>query len=187
METWDKADFFALLHDSGAGLFLEEVLLAKDVDEDWRNLFVLDGFLNCRYLVLDDVKGLFSLGFSFWDGVCSTECADNGDLVFILFLSDFDGLKHFYLVLGIKSITRLDFHRGRAQLAHSGQILIKMRGQFLNCRLGHGLSREPNSQSLIIDIHIPLAIELHLILFGPISHEYGMRMGIHKPRQHAVF
>lgn len=104
MEARDQPDFLALLHDPDAGLGLEELPLAEHIDEDWAYLLVLHGLLDGRNLIVYNIIGLFLLGLALGDHVGPTEGTDYCELLLVFLLSQLDGLEHFDLVLGVKSV-----------------------------------------------------------------------------------
>ncbi len=168
-------------------MFLEQDFFAKHIDKNRRDLLLLDGLLDSGYLILNDIQGLLGLSFSLWNGMCPTKSTHNCELVFIFFLGQLNSFKHFNLILSIESISWLDFYRSGPEFAHSGQILIKMSGKFLDIRLSNRLGGESNTQPFIVYVNIPLTVELHLILSRPVPHEHRMCMRVNKTRQNAVF
>lgn len=110
MKTRDKPYFLALLHYFYARLSLEEVFLAKHINENWRNLFWFHRFRNSWNLRLYYIFGLLSLCFSFGNGMSPTKSTNNCQFILIFFLSYLYSFKHFYLIFWIEAISRFNLH-----------------------------------------------------------------------------
>ncbi len=114
METWNQANLLSRFHDFNAGLLLKEVFLTKHINKERRDFLVFDCFLHSRNLILNDIKGLFGLCFTFRNSMGSAECTDDSQLVLIFSFSQLNGSEHFNLVLSIKTISRFNLDGGRS-------------------------------------------------------------------------
>lgn len=171
METGYKVNFFPCLHNFDARLLLKKVLFTENVNKNRWYLFVFDCFLNGRNLIFNDIDRLFSLCFSFWNGMSSTKGTYNSQYIFVFFLCNLNGFEHFYLILGVKAITWLNLNCCCSQFAHTRKVFIKMSNQLFYSRFCNRLCCESYSKSLVIDINISFSIKFHLIFSWSITHK----------------
>lgn len=113
----------------------------------------------------------------------TTEGGDYIDFSFEFSPGYFDGLQHLHLSLCVEPVSRLYLHACGAAFAHLRHIFLQMLDKRVQGSFVDLLCSVSNPKSLVVDVHISEAIELHIVFFGPIASKQSMGVGIDQPRK----